>query len=197
MPLAHSPRPLRAVLLNGSLSRPSRTQQLLEAIGAALQDHRPLEIVSVELADLVPHLGGSLSAQTQSAAVRQAIATLGEADLLVVGCPVFRGSLPGLFKHLLDLVEQDALIGKPVLLAATGGSSRHALVIDHQLRPLFAFFQTLTLPIGVYATSADFADGRIVDPALAARVRLAAELAAPALAHLGGPARTGWLEQAA
>jgi FMN reductase len=74
------------------------------------------------------------------------------------------------------------LIDTPVLLAATGGSERHALVLDHQLRPLFSFFQALTLPIGVYATEADFTDYQITSEALKGRIRLAAERAAPLFA---------------
>jgi FMN reductase len=70
-------------------------------------------------------------------------------------------------------------LDKPVLLAATGGSDRHALVLDHQLRPLFSFFQALTLPIGVYATKADFENYRVSSPALRARIQLAAQRAAP------------------
>ena len=42
--------------------------------------------------------------------------------------------------------------GKPVLLAATGGSDRHAMVIDQALCPLFGFFQAWTAPMGVYLT---------------------------------------------
>jgi FMN reductase len=68
-----------------------------------------------------------------------------------------------------------------VLLAATGGSERHALVIDHQLRPLFSFFQSLTLPIGVYASEADFSNYRISSDSLQARITLAARRALPAL----------------
>jgi len=67
-----------------------------------------------------------------------------------------KGSHAGLFKHLFDLVAPDALVGRQVLLAATGGSDRHALVVDHQLRPLFGGFRALTVPSSVYAADADF-----------------------------------------
>ncbi|MNY49913.1 NAD(P)H-dependent FMN reductase [compost metagenome] len=71
------------------------------------------------------------------------------------------------------------MIDKPVLLAATGGSERHALIIDHQLRPLFSFFQARTLPLGVYATDKDFAGYRLQDEALIQRARLAVQRALP------------------
>ncbi|MDL5351627.1 NAD(P)H-dependent oxidoreductase [Microbacterium sp. zg-YB36] len=82
---------------------------------------------------------------------------------------VYRASFTGLFKHLFDFVEQYALVGTPVLVAATGGD-RHALMLEHQLRPLFGFFQALTLPVGVYASAADF-DGYVLrSPAVHARI---------------------------
>ncbi|MBE0632555.1 MAG: FMN reductase, partial [Burkholderia vietnamiensis] len=60
-----------------------------------------------------------------------------------------------------------------------GGSERHALVIDHQLRPLFSFFQARTLPLGVFASERDFHDYAITSPELLDRIRLAVERAVP------------------
>lgn len=72
------------------------------------------------------------------------------ADLLIVGTPVYKGSYTGLLKHLIDLLDYRALAGVPVGLIATGGSDRHALVVEHYLRPLFGFFTARTLPTGVF-----------------------------------------------
>ncbi|MCZ9336511.1 NAD(P)H-dependent oxidoreductase, partial [Streptomyces sp. TRM76130] len=59
----------------------------------------------------------------------------------------------------------EALSGKPVLIAATGGTARHSLVLDHALRPLFAHLKAVVVPTGVYAASEDWGaeglDGRI------------------------------------
>jgi FMN reductase len=46
-------------------------------------------------------------------------------------------------------------VAKPVLLAATGGTPRHALVIDDQMRPLFGFMRAFVLPTSVYAAPED------------------------------------------
>jgi FMN reductase len=66
-----------------------------------------------------------------------------------------------------------------VLLAATGGSDRHALIIEHQFRPLFGFFQALTLPLGVYANDSDFTNYRVSSLDLHERIDQAVARALP------------------
>ncbi|WP_164074653.1 MULTISPECIES: FMN reductase [Stenotrophomonas] len=171
---------LNVVALIGSPTSPatSRTLLLVRHLLDALQERLHASVTLVELAPIARSLGQSLTRAEVEPAVEQALATVESADLLVVATPVYRGSYPGLFKHLVDFIELEALVDTPVLLAATGGSERHALVIDHQLRPLFSFLQAHTLPIGVYATPADFNGVQINSTALQARIALAADRAA-------------------
>lgn len=135
----------------------------------------------VELGQLAPQLAGAVWRSHLPETVERELAAVEQADILVVATPVYRGAYTGLFKHFFDFIDQDALIDKPVLLAATGGSERHALMIDHQLRPLFSFFQARTLPLGVYATDKDFLDYRLQDEALIQRATLAVQRALPLL----------------
>ena len=171
-----------ALIGSPSSSATSRTLLLVRHLLDALQERLHASVNLVELAPIARSLGQSLTRAEVEPAVEQALATVESADLLVVATPVYRGSYPGLFKHLMDFIELEALVDTPVLLAATGGSERHALVIDHQLRPLFSFLQAHTLPIGVYATPADFDGEHINSAALQARIALAAERAAGHLA---------------
>ncbi|BBP75947.1 FMN reductase [Pseudomonas gingeri NCPPB 3146 = LMG 5327] len=172
-------RALKVVALSGGTYRPSRTLVLTQALLAELAQQLPIESRVIELGDIARPLGAALSRAELSAEVEAELQAIENADLLIVGSPVYRGSYPGLLKHLFDLVDLNALIDTPVLLAATGGSERHALILDHQLRPLFSFFQALTLPIGVYASETDFTNYQITSEPLKARIRLAAERAAP------------------
>ncbi|QHG64594.1 FMN reductase [Pseudomonas putida] len=171
--------PLNVVALSGGTTRPSRTLALTEAILAELGQHLLIKTHLIELGEIARPLGAALWRSELPDAVEQQLRLVEKADLLLVAAPVYRGSFPGHFKHLFDLIGQDALVDTPVLLAATGGSERHALVLDHQLRPLFSFLQALTLPIGVYASQAELADYRVSSDALGARIRLAAERAVP------------------
>lgn len=179
---ANMARPLRLVAVSGGLQRPSRSAALAKHLLDLIADELPCEQRLVELGQIAPQLAGAVWRNQLPEAVERELAAVEQADVLVVATPVFRGAYTGLFKHFFDFIGQDALVDKPVLLAANGGSERHALVIDHQLRPLFSFFQARTLPLGVYATDKDFVDYRLQDEALVERARLAVQRALPLVA---------------
>lgn len=177
--MSSSPRPLRVVGVSGSVTDPSRTTALVEEIVGAFAAVLPVESHIIKLNELGPHLGGALIRADLPAVAEAELQRIEDADLLVVGTPVYRASFTGLFKHLFDFVDQYALVETPVLLSATGGSERHALIIEHQLRPLFGFFQSLALPIGVYAHDSDFTDYRITNDQLVERIQKAITRALP------------------
>jgi len=170
----------------GSAHQPSRTLVLIQALLAELDQRLVLDTQVVDLSEIARPLGAALTRDELPAEIEAQIVAIESADLIIAAAPVYRGSFPGHFKHLFDLVGMNALVDKPVLLAATGGSDRHALVLEHQLRPLFSFLQALTLPIGVYASTADFDGYQVGNGALAERIKLAADRAAPLF---GGSAR--------
>ncbi len=171
--------PLRVVAVSGGLQSPSKSAGLAQHMLELIANQVPCQQHLVELGQLAPQLTGVVWRSQLPETVERELALVEQADVLVVVTPVFRGSYTGLFKHFFDLIGQDALIDKPVLLAANGGSERHALVIDHQLRPLFSFFQSRTLPLGIYATDKDFVDYRLRDEALIERALLAVQRALP------------------
>jgi FMN reductase len=171
------------VAVSGSLHEPSKTTALLRAIADAVAARIDVDVRVIELTEIGPGLAGVLRRDDLPDAVEQQLRAIEDADLLIVGSPVYRASFTGLFKHLFDFIGQYALVGKPVLLAATGGGERHALIIEHQLRPLFAFFQALTLPLGVYASNTDFDGYEIVSPQIPSRITLAAERALPLVGY--------------
>jgi FMN reductase len=176
-------RPLKVTAVSGSYKLPSRTAALVEAITQTLGQQLPIDLHVIELSEIGSSLVASYDPKALPVKVQKDIEAIETADLLVVATPVYRASYSGLFKHLFDLVNYEALVDVPVLLAATGGSERHALIIDHELRPLFSFFQALTLPIGVYATEADFENYQVKSEAVTARIALAVERALPLLKH--------------
>ncbi|MGB7100412.1 MAG: NAD(P)H-dependent oxidoreductase, partial [Xanthobacteraceae bacterium] len=173
---------LSIVGVAGNITRPSRTSALLSDLLAEVCALLNAQSRLIELVDVGPHLFQpfvrerlqSFSFERLPHEARSAIQTIETADALIVATPVYKGSYTGALKHLFDLVRPNALTGKPVLLAATGGSPLHGLVTEHQLRPLFGFFNALTLPTSIFALEGDFQDYRIDKPELTARIKRAA-----------------------
>lgn len=154
----------------GSFSAPSRSRTLVEtAVGLAAARYGAKSHV-FDLNDLGPSLGHARSLGDLEPEALEHISALLRADALVIASPVHKGSYSGLFKHVFDLLDPGLLTGKPVLLAAVGGGDRHALVIEHHLRPLFGFFEANTLATGVYASDRDFAGTKLADETTRARL---------------------------
>ncbi|MER9312182.1 FMN reductase [Mesorhizobium australicum] len=167
---------------SGSFSSPSRTRALVEEIArrTAHQYERSFEVT--DIGQFLPSLGAAHRLSDLDTKARRLVDHLLQAEALIVASPVYKGSYAGLFKHFIDLLEPTAFIGKPVLLAATGGGDRHALIVEHQLRPLFGFFEARTLATGIYASERDFVDQTSVSPTLADRLDRAIGQFAPYLA---------------
>jgi len=184
---------VRTVIVSGSASAPSKTLTLAHRILGAVASQVEVEPHVVDIAEIGSDLGRALSRGALSPAAERALLLVESAQILIAATPVYRGSYTGHFKHLFDLVGQNALIDVPVILAATGGGDKHCLVIEHQLRPLFAFLQAFTVPVGVYASHTDFVDGELRSELVLSRVATAAEqavrLARPRLAESIEPKR--------
>lgn len=178
--------PVRTVIVSGSGSQPSRTLRLARLIARAVAERLPIELSVIDMAEVGPELGRALHRSQLAEPAELALRQVESAELLIAASPVYRGSYSGHFKHLFDLIQQDALIDVPVILAATGGGDRHCLVIEHQLRPLFAFLQAFTVPAGIYASPADFLDGERTTELVRARIVSAAQQAAELLQRRRG-----------
>lgn len=178
-------RQYRIAALVGSTSTKSRTQVLVDAIVKALGHHVAVEVSLVELSKLGTRFGSATLKDQLDAQALAALDTLEQADLVIAASPVYKGSYTGLFKHVIDFIGIDALVDTPVILAATGGGDRHALVVEHQLRPLFGFFRAHTIPTAVYASEADLAGYEVSSLALQERINEAATQAASRLRQTG------------
>jgi FMN reductase len=161
---------LSIVGVSGSVTRPSRTTALVQAVLDRLQARTGIATQLIELVDSAPHLFAALTPDRLAGEAKALVETVEQADLLVLGTPVYRASYTGAFKHLFDLVHHTAFVSKPVILTATGGSHLHGLVTEHQLRPLFGFLNALTLPTTVYAVETDFLDYRVSSSKILDRV---------------------------
>ncbi|WP_254024494.1 FMN reductase [Mesorhizobium ventifaucium] len=167
---------------SGNLARPSKTRGFVEHFVNEIAGRHGLAAATFDLDDVGPTLGAARWTRDLDDTGRKVLDAVVGAEVLVVGSPTYKGSYTGLFKHFFDLIDPTALRGKPVLLTATGGGERHALMVEHQLRPLFAFFEALVLPTAIYATDKDFLDGVLASEAIRKRGEQSIEEAGLALA---------------
>lgn len=127
-------------------------------------------VLVFDLLDLGEDFGCAQSPDQITDRARIVFDAVAAADAVVVSSPTYKGSYPGMFKHFFDLLDVDALVDCPVLLAATGGGPRHALMVEHQLRPLFGFFTSLTAPTAIYASDSDFENGALANEQVLSRL---------------------------
>jgi FMN reductase len=148
-------------VISAGLSQPSSTRLLADQLAEATRREaahqgQHVETVSVELRQLAQDITNNLLTGFPSAALQEAIDTVTRADAVIAVTPVFSASYSGLFKSFFDVLDPKALIGTPVLIAATGGSARHSLVLDYAMRPLFSYLKATIVGTGVFAATADF-----------------------------------------
>ncbi|RAZ89606.1 FMN reductase [Mesorhizobium hawassense] len=159
--------------ISGNLTRPSKTKSFITQIAGEVAGRIGASSAIYDIEDFGSSLPAARHISDLDATARAIVEQLTSADVLVAGSPTFKGSYTGLFKHLFDLLDPSSLRGKPVIVTATGGGERHSLIVEHQLRPLFGFFEALTMPTAIYASDKDFANGALVSEAIHARSRQA------------------------
>ena len=174
-------RALKVVVVNGSPNERSKTGSLADLVTVTLADMLPIEVHHVGVYRLGTSFTSAVQREDVDETVEAEIRAVETADVLVAATPVYRASYSGMFKHFFDLVDQYALANKPVILLATGGSDRHALVIEHALRPLFAFFQAATVPVGFYANAGDFDGTTVLNNEVYSRIEMGLRDVLPAL----------------
>ncbi|UTM35469.1 FMN reductase [Rhodococcus pyridinivorans] len=182
----------RIVVVSGGLAEPSTTRLLADRIAEATRvavgtrgDDAETEVI--ELRSLAMDLATTFTAGVPTAVVARAREQLATADGLIAVSPVFAAGYSGLFKMFFDALDPDTLTGVPTLLAATAGSARHSLVLDHAMRPLLSYLRALVVPTGVFATTDDFGTGEAAT-ALKGRIgRAADELAEQITRSTGSP----------
>ncbi len=171
-------------VVSAGLSTPSSTRLLADRLTTATVDALREQGVDatvevVELRELAHDLADHLLTGFPSERLRQAQETVTGADGLIAVTPVFSASYSGLFKTFVDVLDRDAMDGKPVLLGATAGTGRHSLVLEHAMRPLFAYLRAVPVPTAVFAASDDWGSTDGTGGGLAARTaRAGRELAA-------------------
>lgn len=171
---------LKLVAVSAGLRQPSATRMLADRLAEATrrgleEQGRAVDVRTLELRDLATDIANNMVTGFPSPNLADAVRAVEHADGLVVVSPIFSASYSGLFKSFFDVIDNKALTGKPVLIAATGGTPRHSLALEHALRPLFSYLRAIVMPTGVYAATEDWgASSSDQAPSLGSRIERAA-----------------------
>lgn len=161
----------KLVTFSGSEGYSSKTSALRNIIAQKAVNRYGFELQQYDMSNLGASFGLARTINDLEKEGQAVVSAIEAADALVIATPVYKGSYPGLFKHFIDLLDVDIFYGKPIILAATGGGTRHALVVEHQLRPLLGFFMAHSLPTAIYASTEDYsAENKLVSRELLARI---------------------------
>jgi len=184
--------PRRVVVLQAGLGQPSSTALLAQRLGAATSDAllergHESDVRVVDLRDHAQALASTLLTGFATGALREDLDAVAAADAVIAVTPVYQASFSGLFKTFVDVIDDGSLRGTPVLLAATAGTARHSLVLEHAMRPVFAYLKAVTVPTAVFAASEDWGASGTVDQGLETRMRVAAGELADLVAGASAP----------
>jgi len=165
---------LNLIVVTAGTSDPSSTRMLADRTAqrvAALAAERGTAVRTrvIDLRELAGDITTALTSQLVTPKLQQAVDALGAADGVIAAAPVYKAGPSGLFTSFFHVLDNDLLIGKPAVLAATAGTARHALVVDDQMRSLFAYLRTLPVPTSLFAAPEDWGD-----PSLNTRIERAA-----------------------
>ncbi|MFD9950449.1 NAD(P)H-dependent oxidoreductase [Nonomuraea sp. NPDC059023] len=152
-------------------------KRLLDAVRETDQVISSGRVISVM--DLVPSMGRALVGEAWDPPLHEARRTTAAADGLIAVTPIVHGAYSGPFKSFVDLMGTATLAGKPVLIAACGGTQRHCLALEHVVRPLFVCLRCVVLPTAVYATSEEVDSTGIGERIARAAHELVDQMAAP------------------
>jgi FMN reductase len=173
----------RLAVVSAGISVPSSTRLLADRLTAATvsalrERGADTDTDVIELRDHGHNLVDNVLTGFPGPALRTALDAVTGADGLIAVTPIFSASYNGLFKLFFDVLEPESLAGKPTLIAATGGTGRHSLSLEHAVRPLFAYLRGMVLPTSVFAAPEDWGGGDRAAQALDQRIaRAAGELA--------------------
>jgi FMN reductase len=178
--------PRAVVVVSAGVGQPSSTRLLADRLAAAVvlalaDTGVEANVTVVEVRDHAQDLVNAVVAGFPATRLRSSIEAVVAADGLIVVTPIFNASYSGLFKLFFDVLEQDSLARRPVLLAATGGTPRHSLVLEHAMRPLFAYLGAATVPTAVFAAADDWGRRETASSALEQRITRAARDLAEAI----------------
>jgi FMN reductase len=129
-----NPETFRLVVVSAGTSDPSSSRLLADrtataVVATAKERGRETSVTVVDLRQMASEVSSALTSNVLGPGLTTAVDALRDADGLIVSTPVYGAGPSGLFTSFFQLIDDDLIIAKPVILAATAGSCRSPTVV--------------------------------------------------------------------
>lgn len=140
----------------------SKTKTALNFVLDNIKKNNPgIEVEFIDLKDYDIEFCDGRSNELYNDDTKDIVNKIMAADRILIGTPIYQGGIPGVLKNLIDLIPYAGLKGKTTGIVATGGTSRHFLVPEYQLKPVLSSLESDLIDRYVFLDNNDFENGII------------------------------------
>ncbi|EZH65721.1 FMN reductase [Bacillaceae bacterium JMAK1] len=152
---------MNVVVLSGSTVG-SKTRTAMNQVMEKLDKHT-VDATLIDLADYTIQWSDGRHYLDYDGDTKYVTQTIMDADVLLIGTPVFQASIPGTLKNVFDLLPERAFEHKTVSVVMTAGSSKHYLIVDQQLKPILNYMKAHITQSFVFVEEKDFLNKQIIN----------------------------------
>lgn len=154
---------MKIVALSGSIVGSKTRTAMDETIKIAHEKYPDHELTLIDLADYQLQFSDGRNYLEYAGDTGYVTKTIMEADVLIIGTPIFQASIPGTLKNLFDLLPVNALRDKVVSMLITAGSDKHYLIAEQHLKPILGYMKAQVVQTYVYILEKDFDRKQIIN----------------------------------
>lgn len=162
---------MHTVLLSGTVAgrKNAAILELIESYLHALDRDITTEVVRIGEYQLEFSDGRPISQYNED--TQRLIATIMNADALIVATPTYQTSIPGALKNVFDLLPMRALYDKVAAMTVSANSPMYYLMAEQQLKPILTYLGAHVVPKYVYIEDKDFTHLTIHNEAIHERLK--------------------------
>ena len=169
---------MKVVVISASPRKIAKTQVLMKYVTEYINDlmldvERSLEVKFINLSD------GGIDYYTGdgnfSNTTKQAIKDITEADVWIVGTPIYNSFFSSALKNLFEYIDYKKTAGKTAGLIIVAAGNSGFTDVQTLLTQLMSYFNVITNPRAVFVTADTVDNDKIINDDVKARLRQLAE----------------------
>ncbi len=161
---------MKVVVLSGSPRKSGNTQVMMKYV-LEYVNQKGQDVKFINLADgEFESYRGDSSEVSYNEKTLQAAKDITEADVWLVGIPVYNSMFSAALKNIFEFVSYKETEGKTAGLAIIAGGMISFGDVQTLFTQLMSYFRVITNPIAVYTTEEKITDGKITDEGVKSRL---------------------------